>query len=163
MEELAPGDVPSVPLVPPVQNTAGTEFRPLGTPVTAQEVKDRLSVNLYHALCDGNDANTIKAVVRAEIYVGSVLSYLGRQLNLDDAVMREIVLMHTVYELHMALGHEEAGREYRIQAKNMIVAAYGSYPDSDQSESAGENTGAVVRPRKNPRLAALHHAQRYTI
>lgn len=163
MEELAPGDVPSVPLVPPEQNTAGAEFRPLGTPVTAQEVKDRLSVNLYHALCDGNDANTIKAVVRAEIYVGSVLSYLGRQLDLDDAVMREIVLMHTVYELHMALGHEEAGREYRIQAKNMIVAAYGSYPDSDQSETAGENTGAVVCPRKNPRLASLHHAQRYTI
>lgn len=146
----------------PAEGAPDAEFRPFGTPVTADEVAKRLSRNLYVQLSDGDDRTVLDAVSRAEVYIGTVLGYLGRTLDLDDRVMREIVLTQTVYELHMALGHEEAGREYRIQAKNTIVAAYGSFPDSD-TQSRPDPGAAVVRPPENPRLRALHKARGFTL
>jgi hypothetical protein len=56
--------------------------------------------------------------------------------------------MQTVYELHMALGHEEAGREYRIQAKNTIVAAFGSFPDNDTAAPERPAVAAVAIPQR---------------
>lgn len=160
MEELSLHEIGNIPAKPVAQESP---FAPFGTPITAQEVKDRLSESLYRTLSDDDDAVTLRAVERAQVYVGSVLSYLGKSLNLDDKVVREIVLMHTIYELHIALGHEEAGREYRIQAKNMIIAAYGSFPDSDSQQTAAESGGAVVTSPRNPRLRQLRRARGFTL
>ncbi|MGP1587274.1 MAG: hypothetical protein ACTTHG_02905 [Treponemataceae bacterium] len=107
-------------------------FEPFGNDITTEEVSDCLSENLYQQLSDGSDEKVISAINRAKIYIGTVLSYLGVSLNLDDKIIRQIVIMQSIYELHLALGHEEAGREYRIQAKNTIIAAYGSFPESDK-------------------------------
>lgn len=160
MEELSLHEIGKLPAKPVAQESP---FAPFGTPITAQEVKDRLSESLYRTLSDDDDAVTLRAVERAQVYVGSVLSYLGKSLNLDDKVVREIVLMHTIYELHIALGHEEAGREYRIQAKNMIIAAYGSFPDSDSQQTAAESGGAVVTSPRNPRLRQLRRARGFRL
>lgn len=160
MEELSLQDIGNIPAKPVAEEIP---FAPFGTPITAQEVKDRLSESLYRTLSDDDDAVTLRAVERAQVYVGSVLYYLGKSLNLDDKVVREIVLMHTIYELHIALGHEEAGREYRIQAKNMIIAAYGSFPDSDSQQTAAESGGAVVTSPRNPRLRQLRRARGFTL
>lgn len=160
MEELSLHEIGKLPATKVAQESP---FAPFGTPITAQEVKDRLSESLYRTLSDDDDAVTLRAVERAQVYVGSVLSYLGKNLNLDDKVVREIVLMHTIYELHIALGHEEAGREYRIQAKNMIIAAYGSFPDSDSQQTAAESGGAVVTSPRNPRLRQLRRARGFTL
>lgn len=154
--------VPGETLDIPAQQEPDTDFRPFGTPITPEEVARRLSNNLYVQLSDGSDKMVLDAIVRAEVYIGAVLTYLGRTLDLDDRIMREIVLMQTVYELHMALGHEEAGREYRIQAKNTIIAAYGSFPDSEVQEKPA-SAAAVVQPPKNPRLTALHQARGFTL
>lgn len=160
MEELSLHEIGNIPAKPVAQESP---FAPFGTPITAQEVKDRLSESLYRTLSDDDDAVTLRAVERAQVYVGSVLSYLGKSLNLDDKVVREIVLMHTIYELHIALGHEEAGREYRIQAKNMIIAAYGSFPDSDSQQTAAESGGAVITAPRNPRIPQLRRARGFTL
>lgn len=160
MEELSLQEIGNIPPKPVAEEIP---FAPFGTPITAQELKDRLNESLYRTLSDDDDAVTLRAVERAQVYVGSVLSYLGKSLNLDDKVVREIVLMHTIYELHIALGHEEAGREYRIQAKNMIIAAYGSFPDSDSQQTAAESGGAVVTSPRNPRLRQLRRARGFTL
>lgn len=160
MEELSLQEIGNIPAKPVAE---AIPFAPFGTPITAQEVKDRLSESLYRTLSDDDDAVTLRAVQRAQVYVGSVLSYLGKTLNLDDKVVREIVLMHTIYELHIALGHEEAGREYRIQAKNMIIAAYGSFPDSDSQQTAAESGGAVITAPRNPRISQLRRARGFTL
>lgn len=160
MEELSLHEIGKLPAKPVAEEIP---FAPFGTPITAQEVKDRLSDSLYRTLSDDDDAVTLRAVERAQVYVGSVLSYLGKSLNLDDKVVREIVLMHTIYELHIALGHEEAGREYRIQAKNMIIAAYGSFPDSDSQQTAAESGGAVITAPRNPRISQLRRARGFTL
>jgi hypothetical protein len=57
--------------------------------------------------------------------------------------MREIVLNLTVYEMHMALGHEEAGREYRLAAKDLIVAAFGDYPEAGREQEAKVPAAAI--------------------
>ena len=103
------------------------------------------------------------AISRAQVYIGTILSWLGVRFNLDNATVREIVLMQTIYELHMALGHEEAGREYRKQMYNTVVAAYGSFPDSDNQEQIKVPSGAVVRPPRNPRQKRLDQARRFTL
>lgn len=160
MEELSLKEIGNIPAKPVAE---AIPFAPFGTPITAQEVKDRLSESLYRTLSDDDDAVTLRAVERAQVYVGSVLSYLGKTLNLDDKVVREIVLMHTIYEMHIALGHEEAGREYRIQAKNMIIAAYGSFPDSDSQQPPSESGGAVITAPRNPRISQLRRARGFTL
>jgi hypothetical protein len=122
-------------------------FAPFGTPVTVDEVQKRLSRNLYDQLSEKSGDTVTNAVSRAEVYVGAILKYLRVGFDLDAPVIREIVLMQTVYELHMALGHEEAGREYRIQAKNTIVAAFGSFPDGDTAAPERPAVAAVAVPR----------------
>lgn len=122
---------------------------PFGTEITPEEVSDRLSSNLYRQLSDGSDDVTSAAITRAQIYVGTILRRLGTSFNLDDVIVREIVLLTVVYELHIALGHEEAGREYRLKAKDFILAAFGDYPDVDDKGSMKAPVASVARPKKN--------------
>jgi hypothetical protein len=133
---------------PPQQAAA---FAPFGSPITVNEVRSRLGRNLYDQLSEKSGETVTNAISRSLIYVGAVLHYLSVRLDLDAPVIREIALMQTVYELHMALGHEEAGREYRTQAKNTIIAAFGSFPDSD---SAAPEKPAVAAVALLPRTKA---------
>ena len=125
-------------------------FAPFGAPITPEEVRKRLGKNLYDQLSEKSAGTVTNAVSRAEVYTGAVLKRLKAAFNLDVPVIREIVLMQTVYELHMALGHEEAGREHRIQAKNTIIAAFGSFPDADSA--APEKPAAAVPPKPSARF-----------
>jgi hypothetical protein len=127
-------------------------FSPLGTPVSVKEVEARLSKNLYIQLSEESDETVLQAINRAQIYVGAILRRLKVLFTLDDQCIREIVLINTIYELHISLGHEEAGREYRMKAKDIILAAYGDYPDTeDKSNSSKASTAAVVKPYQSSR------------
>ena len=160
MTELSELDIENIP----AEDTNNeVNFEPFGKSITVDEVSKRLSPNLYAQLSDGSDQSVLDAVERAQIYIGTVLSYLGVKLNLDDKIHREIVLMQSIYELHMALGHEEAGREYRLQAKNTIISAFGSFPDSDNQAIAKTSAAIVIKPATNPRSQKLHQARGFTL
>lgn len=160
MTELSELDIENIP----AEDTNNeVNFEPFGKSITVDEVSKRLSPNLYNQLSDGSDQFVLDAVERAQIYIGTVLSYLGVKLNLDDKVQREIILMQSLYELHMALGHEEAGREYRLQAKNTIISAFGSFPDSDNQAIAKTSAAVVIKPATNPRSQKLHQARGFTL
>jgi hypothetical protein len=139
-------DIEGVPAVTP-EKTA-IPFAPLGDPIAPGDVRERLSNNLYIQLSENDDGTTEKAVSRAEIYVGAILRRLGVPYDLDNQIVREVVLINTVYELHIALGHEEAGREYRLKAKDIILAAWGPYPDSDNASSGTPVVAAVANPKR---------------
>lgn len=158
MEELGLAGIPTAS-----EKKREVPFAPFGTPITADEVEKRLSTNLYKQLADGNPDFVSDAISRAQVYIGTILSWLGVLFNLDNATVREIVLMQTIYELHMSLGHEEAGREYRKQMYNTVVAAYGSFPDSDNQEQIKVPSGAVARPPRNPRQKRLDQARSFTL
>ena len=149
MEELsiAPrlgiDDIPSV--TPPELEAVMDTFNPLGDPVTPEEVRARLSENLYKQLSDGSDDTVWGAISRAVIYMGTVLRRLSVPYNFNDSVVRECVLIHTIYELHIALGHEEAGKEYRIKARDIIRAAWGDFPEADTAPEKG-TAAAVAKP-----------------
>ncbi|HOX30912.1 MAG TPA: hypothetical protein PLB91_01205 [Spirochaetales bacterium] len=121
-----------------------------GSPITASEVADRLAPALYTQLADGDVASVVRAAERATIHIGTIAARLGRPLDLDDTVMREIVLDMTIYELHMKLGHEEAGREYRIKAKDLIVAAFGDYPEAGSAQEGKPPVAAVKKAHRRP-------------
>lgn len=160
MTELSELDIENIP----AEDTNNeVNFEPFGKSITVDEVSKRLSPNLYAQLSDGSDQSVLDAVERAQIYIGTVLSYLGVKLNLDNKIHREIVLMQSIYELHMALGHEEAGREYRLQAKNTIISAFGSFPDSDNQAIAKTSAAVVIKPAINPRSQKLHQARGFTL
>jgi hypothetical protein len=120
-------------------------------PVRTEEVAGRL----YDQLSKKDDETTARAIGRAEIYVGVLLRYKGETLNLDDKIARELVLMRAVYELHIALGHEEAGREYRFLMKNTFIAAYGSFPDADDTAAPALPAGAVTKSSRRRRWRML--------
>ena len=160
MTELSELDIENIPAE---DTNNDVTFEPFGKEITVDEVSKRLSPNLYAQLSDGSDQFVLDAVERAQIYIGTVLSYLGVKLNLDDKVQREIILMQSLYELHMALGHEEAGREYRLQAKNTIISAFGSFPDSDNQAVAKTSAAVVIKPATNPRSQKLHQARGFTL
>ena len=126
-------------------------FAPLGSPVTADEIRTRLSESLYEQLSEGKDETVMQAVNRAMIYIGAVLRRFDQEYNLDDKIVRELVLIHAIYELHIALGHEEAGREYRMKARDIILARYGSYPDAEKESDTGPADGAIRVPEDSMR------------
>ena len=123
-------------------------FAPFGDPVTPEEVAARLSPNLYRQLSDGSDETVREAITRAGIYAGAVLRRLRVPYDLGDTVVREVVLIHTIYELHIALGHEEAGKEYRIKARDIIRAAWGDFPESDSPPERGAAAAVAVPPKR---------------
>jgi len=149
MKELG---IDTIPCEPPAELEAViATFNPLGEPVTPSEVAERLSKNLYTQLSDGSDDTVWGAITRAVIYVGAVLRRLNVPYDFDDRVVREVVLMHTVYELHIALGHEEAGKEYRIKARDIIRAAWGDFPEASTPPEKGAVAAVAVPPkRKSP-------------
>jgi len=121
-----------------------------GSPIAPSEISSRIAPSLYAQLSDGDESTVARAAERASIQVSIVAARLGRVLDLDDQAMREIVLLMTIYELHMALGHEEAGREYRIRAKDLIVAAFGDYPEAGSTQEAKIPAGAVKQAHRRP-------------
>jgi len=145
MDELG---IAGIPVEKP-QATAA--FAPFGEPVTPEEVAERLSRNLYAQLADGSDDTVREAISRASIYTGAVLRRLRVPFDLDDTVVREVVLIHAIYELHIALGHEEAGKEYRIKARDIIRAAWGDFPEADSAPEKGTAAAVAAPPkRKGP-------------
>jgi hypothetical protein len=133
---------------PSTATTPGTSvpFAVIGVPLAASEVRDRLSPALYSQLSNDDDTVVVRAAERATIHVGTIAARLGKQLNLDNQVMRDIALNMTVYELHMALGHEEAGKEYRIKSKDLIIAAFGNYPEAGSTSEAPAQVASVTTP-----------------
>lgn len=120
---------------------------PFGKTITVLEIENRLSVNLYTQLSEGEDETTLQAIQRAQIYVGAILRNFSIPFNLDDNIIREVVLLHTIYELHIALGHEEAGREYRTKAKDIILVTWGDFKDSEQPTGAKVSLASVTTKR----------------
>ena len=79
-----------------VQTGIKPSFEPFGKAIETSEVAACLSGNLYLQLSDGSEESVKAAVSRAEVYIGTVLSYLGVKLDLDDKIVRQIVLMQTI-------------------------------------------------------------------
>ncbi|MDR0302342.1 MAG: hypothetical protein LBI04_08550 [Treponema sp.] len=145
MDELGIGGIPVE------KPQAAVTFSPLGEPITPEEVAGRLSQNLYAQLADGSDDTVRGAIARAGIYIGTVLRRLKVPYNLDDKIVREVVLIHAIYELHIALGHEEAGKEYRIKARDIIRAAWGDFPEAESAPEKGAAAAVATPPkRKQP-------------
>ena len=137
--------------IPAEKPPLAADFAPFGEPVQPEEVAARLSENLYKQLEDSCEDRVTQAISRAEIYVGAVLRRFKEPYNLDNKIIREVVLIHTVYELHIALGHEEAGREFRVKARDIILAAWGNFPDSDTPPKKSATASVAVLPkRKSP-------------
>jgi hypothetical protein len=143
MEELGIAGIPSA-----APAGAAATFAPFGQPVEPEEVAARLSQNLYDQLSEKSDGTVREAIARAGIYVGAVLRRLNVPYSLDDDIVREVVLIHAIYELHIALGHEEAGKEYRTKAKDIILAAWGDFPDSEDKRPEKSAVAAVAVPPK---------------
>ncbi|MDR0503492.1 MAG: hypothetical protein LBH16_09260 [Treponema sp.] len=145
MEELSIASQLSIGDIPVEEPDTHTIFAPFGEPVTPLEVSKRLGQNLYTQLADGSDENVRNAVTRASIYMGTVMRIFRQPFNMDNQVIREVVLIYTIYEMHMALGHEEAGREYRFKARDIIRAQWGDFPDSNSPPEKG-TAAAVAKP-----------------
>ena len=124
--------------------------------VLVSEVQARLSHNLYQQLSDGSEEFVLEAMKRAKVELSSVLDWLNVFLDLDVPVQREAFLHLTVYHLHLALGHEDEGTEYRAMAKSLIANAYGNYPAESTSSAP---SGGVVLSRVNPRHGQLAKAR----
>jgi len=141
-EELDINDIP-------VEESVSSEAPAVpGTAITVEEVGNRLSDKLYRQLSDGSESFVQKAIYRAEIYVMAIISRFGLTYTLDDQTMREITLVMTIAELHIALGNIEGAKELRLKAKDLVLAAYGDYPDTDSTtEAEGKQVGAVSRPK----------------
>lgn len=158
-EELPPEDVifdPSaegeLPILPPTPPSVDGVF--------PSEVRARLGHNLYEQLSDGSEDFVLEALRRAKVELDSVLGWLGVPVDSAVPVQREALLYLAVHQLHLALGHEEEGNEFRGMAQLLVSSHYGSYPATGQEAAAGGiATGVVVAPPASPRSARLHRAR----
>lgn len=148
IDELGIDEVPAEK--PPYIEEVMATFNPFGEPIQPSEVAERLGKNLYAQLSDGSDDSVWGAIYRAIIYVGTVLRRLNVAFDFDNRIVREVILMHTIYELHLSLGHEEAGKEYRMKARDTIRAAWGDFPEADSAPEKSA-AAAVAVPKKKER------------
>lgn len=132
-------------------SSATTTATVIGSPVLPTEVKSSLTGTLYDQLCNRNDAVAVAAIARACVHLSAIYARLKTSLNLDVASTRQTVIMWAIYELYMATGREEAGREWRIKAKDLIVASLGSYPEAAQQQEGRYPIGAVQVPSRRDR------------
>jgi|GEM_PF-4537875 len=142
---------------PPRPISAGgmtTPYQVIGTPVTAEDIQGRLIAHNYDQLSDGDDAAVLRSIAAAEIHAGTIMARLGRSLDLDVDTDREVTILLSIYEMYLRVGQGEAGREYRIRAKDLIIAAYGSYPESDAPQTPPLPVGALTKPTMRGRLWA---------
>ena len=139
-------------------STPGTvPYQVKGQPIGASDIKPRMADFQYKTLSRSDDTNIIRASERACVHLGAVFARLGQALDLDNPVHREVTCLWTIYELHLALGHEEAGREWRIKAKDLIIASLGAYPESGQPQEGSPAIGAIAVPR--PRRYAPYESR----
>ena len=115
-----------------------------GTPVTVADIQSRLIAHNYSQLSDDDDAAVERAIGAAEVHAGSIMARLGRPLDRDATVDREVLILLSIYELYLRVGHEAGGREYRIKAKDLVIAAYGDYPDSNKPDQSPVDRKSVV-------------------
>lgn len=141
---------------PPTDEESPPPTAPSVDGVLVSEVQARLSHNLYQQLSDGSEEFVLEAMKRAKVELSSVLDWLNVFLDLEVPVQREAFLHLTVYHLHLALGHEDEGTEYRAMAKSLIANAYGNYP-AESAPSAP--SGGVVLSSVNPRHGQLARAR----
>jgi hypothetical protein len=129
-----------------------TTYQVVGAPVSAADIRNKLIPHLYNDLSGGDDAAVERAIGSAQIHIGTVFARLGRPLNLDLPIDREVLVRWTCYEMFLRVGHEAAGREYRISAKDLVIANYGSWPDNDLPQQGAVPVVAVtkVKPRRWP-------------
>lgn len=120
----------------------------VGTPVTAAEISARLIAHNYDQLTDGVQAVTERAISTAQIHAAAIMARLGRPLDLGTPVDREVVVLFAIWELYLRVGHEAAGREYRIKARDLVIATYGRYPEGEKPEGGNLPIGAVTKPRR---------------
>lgn len=164
-EEPVEGESPETELSDDTETIdPSTEEDPLPIPpsvdgVFPSEVAARLSHNLYEQLSDGSEDFVLEALKRARIELGTVLEWLAVQVNLDIPAQRESLLYLAIYHLHLALGHEDEGAEFRNMAKVLISNAYGSYPSSTEGSNNSATAGVVVNPPSSPRSSATWRAR----
>lgn len=164
-EESVEGEDPETELPDDTETIdLSTEEAPLPIPpsvdgVFPSEVAARLSHNLYEQLSDGSEDFVLEALKRARIELGTVLEWLAVQVNLDVPAQREALLNLAIYHLHLALGHEDEGSEFRNMAKVLISNAYGSYPSSTEGSNNSATAGVVVSPPSSPRSSATWRAR----
>ena len=130
-----------------IKKTQQVTSEPFGTPVTYQDIESRLESNLYTALSDRDDDSVQNRIDSAQIYVGAILRNFNVSFDLDNAVIRELVILNTIYEMHISHGHEEAGKEYRYRAKDIVLVTWGDYKDNDNKEVNAVQSATVVTPR----------------
>jgi len=119
-----------------------------GTALVLSDISGRLQPALYASLRDGNDDNVTKACTRGTLMAASLMSRSGISLDLDNLGHREIACQYSIYELFLALGIKDAGKEYREKGKNLIVALGGTIPESANPESVRTPVMALARPGK---------------
>ncbi len=150
MDPSAEEEAPALPPDPPASVDG----------VFPSEVAARLGHNLYEQLSDGSEEFVLEALRRAKVELDSVLGWLGVPVDSAVPVQREALLYLAVYQLHLALGHEDEGNEFRRMAERLVASRYGSYPgDGENSSSAGIAAGVVVAPPASPRSGLLHRAR----
>lgn len=134
-------------------------WRVQGAPVGPADLQALgLEEYTYRQVTQGVEANVTKAGERATLHIGTIFARLNQVLDLSHNVHRAIVVAWTVYELYMATGNEKAGREWRIKAKDLIVALCGAYPEAATPDDARPVVGALSVPR--PRRYAPYDSRR---
>lgn len=124
-----------------------TSYQVVGTPVTAADIQAKLIPHLYNDLSNGDNTTVEQAIGSARVHVGTVFARLGRPLNLDLEVDREVLIRWTCYEMFLRVGHETGGREYRVSAKDLVIASYGSWPETDRPQEGAVPAMAVTRAK----------------
>lgn len=125
-------------------NLPSTQDAPSAS-LSVDAIKAAISAKLYSELT--NDDNTIAersieaGIIRAEGF----LAVVGKTLDLNLPLHRDIARLLTVYELYVYNGDAKGGSEYLTTATDLVSVHYG---DVEKARTTPPPAGAVATPKR---------------
>lgn len=113
--------------------------------ITVENIKAKISAKLYDELTEGDDTVTAGCIAAAIVQEETLLSLVQKKLIPDLPLHREVGRLLTIYQMYVYNGDEEGGREYLVQASDLISTKYGNLDDAKKKLTPA---GAVKKPRR---------------
>ena len=112
--------------------------------VTVQDVQRDITPQDYLTLSLGEDANTERAIEKAVIWTKGKILSTGNEFDLEDDVVKQVIVTRALYELYFFVGYPDKARAKEEDARDLIESYFGSIKtkhDDDRFPPAG---GAVI-------------------
>lgn len=113
--------------------------------VSVEDVKKAVTKQDYLTLTAGDDSNAARAIEKACLWVKGKVISTGHSFDDKNEVIKEAIIIRSVYELFSFVGYEARARQKSEDAKDLLASYFGNLAGAQTGE-ANPIAGAIRVP-----------------